>query len=267
MTILHRQGGGSSFIALGAVLGLMAGGLAPLSLAQEPPQPGGNVDQMLARMHDELEMVGKEIGGYTDEEKTKLAAHEKKITDEVKADPKKLENPQFKQSAITGIRDILTPEHQKKFDMMVTAMTQRKVQVLNSSNLHQISLLAIAYNSDHAGKSAPDLGTLVAGAPNSKPQMVLTADSKTAVPDDWKKMDPKARAEWVNKNTDFVYLAGGKTGSVDADFVVAYIKPDATAEGNAFMMGDGRVVAKTAEEAKAVIDELVAGKNPAPSLK
>jgi hypothetical protein len=268
MSLLKHRSVRYTFAAAGAVLGLMAGGLlrpSHLSAQAPPPRPKPTPDQIVAEMHEGFEEISKELGGLTDDEKTKLAAMEKKVGDELKADPKKAESRDFEESTFTDFRGVLNADHQKKFDDMMAKMKQRAGQASNASHLHQIGLMALLYENDHQQKIPPDLGAL--SEEMATPEVFLTSDSKTKAPADWKTMDDKAKAEWINKNTDFVYLANGKTGPLDANFVMSYIKPELATGGNAFLMGDGRVLTKSAEESKPVIEELKAGKNPAPSLK
>ena len=269
MPFLKHRSVRFTLVAAGAVLGLMAGGLLrPSHLsAQAPPtaRPKPTPDQIVADMHEGFQEISQELGGLTDDEKTKLAAMEKKVGDDLKADPKKADSRDFEESTFTDFRNVLNADHQKKFDVMMAKMKQRANQAKNASSLHQIGLMAILYENDHQQKIPADMGALAEEGGGA--DVFITADSKTKTPTDWKTMDNKAKADWINKNTDFVYLAGGKTGPLSSEFVMGYIKPELATGGNAFLMGDGRVLTKSDEESKPIVEELKAGKNPAPSLK
>jgi len=249
-----------SCIAGGFALGLIAG-----ARAQNPPTSGPGPDEAASMMNENFHRLGQAVGGLSADESAKLADLEKKLDADVTADPAKFMSTNFRDSAMNSFREILTPEHLKKFDEVMARSLQLGRQIKSQSNLRQVGILNAKYSQDHQNKLPGDLGTLVAG--QASPDIFLAGGSKTSVPADWAAMDAKARADWVNKNTDFVDVAAGKPSDAGVDFVVAYIKPEVSPEANAFLMGDGSVQSRTAEEAKKIIEEIKAGKNPPPSMK
>jgi hypothetical protein len=255
-------------------LGILGGGLKHQCVARAdappaPPVSAGpssrpSADEAVASFEDQLSDLSDALGDLTDDEKTKLAAMEKSFDEQLKADPSKLVDADFHEAVNSGVRNILTPEHQKKFDAMLAQSRKRAIQIKTSSSLRLIGNYSIAYRQAN-GKNAPDLASLL--SVGTSPEVFLCADSKTTVPADWKSLDAASQAKWVNKNSDFIYLAGNQPSNVEPNFVVAYIKPELSPEGNIFLLFDGSVYNESAADAKPIIDDLKTGKNPSASLK
>jgi hypothetical protein len=256
----------TALVAGGITLGLAVGEIDPhTSALADPPPP--------AHHHGEEDIAGEIHSGFadmfsqldiTDEQKPKMDAIEKKVVDAVKADHSKMRDKAFQASFMADIRAELTPDQQKKWDHRIN---QDKM-ASTGSDIHSIGLAVLMYETEHDKKTPPDLGSLI-GEDMLSPGVFLTGWSTTKPPADWKTMDAKAKADWVNQNAELVYVgAGKKADDLSPSFVLAYIKPEAALEGmNAFLMSDLSVQQKPADEAKAIIDELTAGKNPPPSYK
>jgi hypothetical protein len=257
-------------IAAGAGLGLVAGGMLGnhrnLVAAGPPSSRPSELDDAIDEMDDGFKMFGM-VFNLSDDQKTKLKAIEKTAADEMRADPKKVRNEAFDDSVSAKVREVLTAEQQKQFDKMQAEAKLSMKLSMTGSNLHDIGMKLIKWEGAHDGKLPPDLGSLVDD--KSGARTFLAQNSSAKPPADWDKMDAKAKSDWVNKNTDFAYEgAGKKDAETGSSFVVAYIKSTAAPEaGNAFLMGDGAVHQRPADVAKAMIDELKAGKNPPPSYK
>jgi hypothetical protein len=254
-------------IAAGAAMGLVAGGMLHNRAARAagdgpPPGKGPTADQAAEEVHGMFQELTQELK-ITDAEKPKMTEIEDNAVARVKADPMMLMDKEFQKSVMTDIRAVLSPEQQKQIDHMLAEEKMART----GSSLHQLGLAMLLYENDNSQATPPDLGALV--AEKLDPATFLTYESATKTPDDWAKMDDKAKAEWINKNSDFVYVGGGKKSADEAaNFVVAYIKPDASPDGsNAFLMGDGSVQQRPADVSKAIIEEVKAGKNPPPSYK
>jgi len=232
-----------------------------------------------------IEDIGEAIGGYTGRgytgrpitngEKTHLDGVKKSIGDELDAHPDELSNPdQLVAKELKDIHDVLNPEHQKKFDDMMAGQPRRMQGMVTSVHLHQIGQALILYGNDFPGASPADLGELVT-TEDLTPKTVLAGGSTTTPPDDYVKadktqaqlkLDAKTEADWVNGHADFIYLGAGRKSNIDANFIVAYVKPEASKELYV-LHGDGSVVQISPDTVDKTLAQLKAGTNPPPSAK
>jgi hypothetical protein len=211
--------------------------------------------QTIDSMHKELGKLGREIGGLTDDEWTKIDTWEAQLDQKIKADPGKTQGREFEQSSMKEYRALLNADHQKKFDEAMARSQKIAQRIVSSISLKNVGVAGMLWSTDHNGNFAPDLGSLAA-AEHMSANVFLAGGSKTRIPDDWETMVAKAKADWTNKNSDFVYLGAGQKTAGDSGFVVAYIKPELATDGNQFLMGDGSVQTKTADQSKAIVADL-----------
>jgi len=155
---------------------------------------------------------------------------------------------------------------ERGFDALIGESQHRMAAILNSNHLKQIGLASILYANDHKGTLPATQGGLLETL-EGNPDIFLAAGSKAKAPDDFATMDAPKRADWVNKNSDVIYLAGGKNlNQLPAGSVVAYIKPESATLGNNFLLSDGSVFQEDAATSEKIIAELKDGRNPPPSL-
>jgi hypothetical protein len=212
-------------------------------------------------LHKRFEMLTKGVDGLTDDQKKKLDDAEKPAQEEIKNSLTKMHDPAFRDDCAARVKDVLTPDQQKTFEQNLEEARKLETRTATEQNLYDVGAAF-----EYFRAPVPDLGTL--HNQQIEPQNFLVADSTTKVPADWKDMTPGARAAWVNKNTDFVYIGGSvDRAKITGDTVLAYVKPDVHPDENEFLMGDGTVKSETAEDSKKIIADLTAGKNPPPSLR
>ena len=138
----------------------------------------------------------------------------------------------------------------------------RSANTTTHTRLRQIGTVAIRYGETRNGLMPPDLGTMVAQG-LLLPHEAFSGWSTTQIPADLKTRGPQAIAEWINQNTDFVYIgAGRKNGDLDANFVVAYAKTTPAAIGMTFLLADGHVEYCPVAQSARILAELKAGTNP-----
>ncbi len=231
------------------------------SAAEKEPD---KVQQMTEGMHEAFMEFGEMVGGLSAEQKTKVDALEKKLSARLKANPSEADDARaFQQKAMGQFREILTAEQKAKFDEQMHASAERAAVVLTGSNLRQIGMAAMKYAGDHKDVLPPKLGALVSAT--LEPRMFLAGNSTTKLPANLDKFDAKAKAVWVNENSDFVWLgAAKKQADLPANFVLAYVK--VAAPQKSFLMGDGSVQTLDPDPAAKVEADLKLGKNPPPSF-
>lgn len=106
-----------------------------------------------------------------------------------------------------------------------------------ASNMRQIGEALMLYSNDHQGKYPPDLGTLILTEEISA-AVFICPDVHTPMPN---LSEPEAIANWVNHNTDYIYLGKGKTNSTPADDILLYEKPSDHGDGMNILFADGHV--------------------------
>jgi hypothetical protein len=221
--------------------------------------------RMIEGMNDQFSELSDAVGGLSADQKPKLDALEATLAAKIKADPT-ASPATLREPAMEGFRAILTPEQQTKFDKVMAESRRRVFSLLNSNHLKQFGLALIMCSNDHRGDLPASQGALLKYL-DAKPDVFLAAGSKNKVPDDFKTMDAAKQADWVDKNSEVIYLAGGKVfGQLPAGSVMAYTKPEAATLGNNFLLSDGSVFQQDEATSKKIIAELTAGTNPPPSL-
>jgi general secretion pathway protein G len=117
-------------------------------------------------------------------------------------------------------------------------------------HLHQVSVGLLLWASDHDGRYPPDLGTVAAAEKDAPPLEAFVCPASGGVlPKDWRTMNGKARAAWVNAHTDYVYVGAGKGITLGPDKPLLYDRDDD--HGGTLMnvvFGDGHIELLTITE-------------------
>ena len=222
--------------------------------------------KMMESIHQVFHKYSNSVGVLSLEEQDRIDALEKAIAGDLKDNPDKIDQPAaVRDDALARFRSALTPAHQKRFDKLRADDDRQQDSLTTSDHLKQIGLAMIMYARDHNDTLPPDFATLI--SKSLGPAVFLAGGATTqpsTAPAD--QVEPSG-AKWVNQNTDFIFLAAGKSFSqLPASFVVVYVKPAAAKYGNAFLLDDGSVESLSAEQSGAVVADLQAGRNPPPSL-
>ena len=90
----------------------------------------------------------------------------------------------------------------------VAKARQQAADVGSISNLRQIALSCQMYANDHDGKLPPDLGTLAADGLVSNLHVFIKPQPRTPLP--LPKFTKEQQKDWINKNSDYIYVGGGK---------------------------------------------------------
>jgi prepilin-type processing-associated H-X9-DG protein len=124
-------------------------------------------------------------------------------------------------------------------------------RVKDASNLRQIGQGILLYSNDAKGKYPPDLGTLYK-TEDFTPEVFLSPFGSTAVP---AQLSKDQLADWVNQNSDYVYIAAGMNQGIDPSIAVAYEKPGLDSGGSNVLYGDGHVDFVAAADLDAIIQK------------
>jgi hypothetical protein len=108
-----------------------------------------------------------------------------------------------------------------------------------AQNLRQIERAIVTYTNNNNGSYPPDLGTLYKDQQLDL-HLFCCPDTNTSPPPN---MSVDQAAQWVNQNSDYIYLGAGLTSPAPANTLVIYEKDqDHAPAGNNILYGDGRVV-------------------------
>lgn len=121
-----------------------------------------------------------------------------------------------------------------------TVRAREQAQMVRAaSNLRQIGMGCMLYANENRGKYPPNLGALLQHDLN--PDAFLTGRGRQ-VPPEIRAAAPNVQAEWINKNSDFVYLGAGLNANVAVDRVVAHEKFELARNGGVnVLFADGHV--------------------------
>jgi hypothetical protein len=125
----------------------------------------------------------------------------------------------------------------------------------SAANLRVIGQGVIMHAMDDPDrKFPPDLGTLVLkGAIPA--EVFITPRTHRQLAGKFDGMSAEERAQWVNEQSDYVYLGNELTADSGSGMIVVYEKPEAAERGKvAVLYSDGHVEAKQLDEALAEID-------------
>ena len=113
--------------------------------------------------------------------------------------------------------------------------TANRVRCAN--NMRQIGLACSLYTNENHGFYPPDLGTL-AKAEDVAPSVFACPSSMTVVPVG---LGTDQIADWVNKNSDYIYTGAGLSGTLDPQYVLVYEKETDHRDGMNLLFGDNHV--------------------------
>jgi prepilin-type processing-associated H-X9-DG protein len=126
--------------------------------------------------------------------------------------------------------------------IMLPALNKAREQanrVKSANNLKQIGLGAIMYANAHKGKFPPDLAAMAQEEELAASIFVNPRTPHPMPPPDVR--TPRDVAAWAKENSDYTYVAAGKSVSAGADVVIAYEKSDEVTEGLNILFADGHV--------------------------
>jgi hypothetical protein len=193
----------------------------------------------------------------------KIVALEQGITARIKADRALVEHPAFREEVIQQFSALLTPEQLRKFDAVQAEHHTLKVTL---DHLSKVAPATRRYAVAHDDALPADLGALA--ELDIAPATFLAGASDVKIPADYGTWEIARKAEWINKNTDFEYLAAGqKEHKMPEGFVIAHLKHAATLRDYLFAQSPDSLRFADAETYTTAVTELKEGKNPPPSLK
>ncbi len=121
-----------------------------------------------------------------------------------------------------------------------------------ASNLRQIGQAILLYSNDNHGKYPPDLGTLIK-TEDITASVFVCPDTNSQPPPG---MTPDQAADWVNRNSDYVYVGAGMVQGQQPSTVVCYEKDkDHGGDGMNMLFGDGHVEFLTLPAAHEMIEK------------
>ena len=127
-------------------------------------------------------------------------------------------------------------------------------RVRDMSNLRQIGQGILLYSNDHQGNYPPDLGTLV--KTEDLTAMVFVCPSANTRPPGG--MTPDQSADWVNANSDYIYIGANLKQGADPTLVVCYEKDDDWGgAGMNLLFADGHVEFMQLEAAHQAINNSI----------
>ncbi|HET6246258.1 MAG TPA: hypothetical protein VFE47_01040 [Tepidisphaeraceae bacterium] len=200
---------------------------------------------------------------FTADQQARWDAAKNSLAEKVKADPKLTDDDHaFELQIRKEFRDVLTPQEQGSLDEVMIGNDSKEVLKKAEAKLKKVEGGLEVYANYHDGKWAPDLASTIGGGQDQAEDLVVWSLPATisfkGAPD---------QAKWVKDHCDLVYLPlGGKLKDKPADKVIVYIKPELL-WGNAFLMGDGKVVTVADKnDAAKIVKQLQNGQNPPPDL-
>jgi len=115
-------------------------------------------------------------------------------------------------------------------------------RVKSASNMRQIGLAMMIYADENRGKFPPDLGTLITTQEIGM-EVFVNPSGNTQMPQlSGGPADTQTIVNWVNGESDYVYLAAGLSNVIGPDVVVLHDKDGAHGgEGRNLLFGDGHV--------------------------
>ena len=152
----------------------------------------------------------------------------------------------------------------------LNAAKERANRVKCASNLRQIGMGCILYANDNKGKYPATPGDLLEADLN--PLVFICPTSGTAPPDQQILADPKRAKEWINANSDYIYLGGSLPGKVlsssPADMILAHEKlENHDEEGINILFNDGHVEWVIRPQAEEMLRKQMEGGNKADANK
>jgi len=121
-----------------------------------------------------------------------------------------------------------------------------------ASNLRQIGQAILLYSNDNHGQYPPDLGTLVK-TEDITASVFVCPDTNNRPPPG---MTPDQAADWINHNSDYVYVGAGMKQGERPSTIVCYEKDkNHGGDGMNILFGDGHVEFWRLPEAHRMIEK------------
>ncbi len=221
--------------------------------------PDEKLAQTLRHVEEGIFTLGREIDGLSASEREKAIALLQSAAKRLKADPQTATaSPDdfFLAKVMPEFGAILSDAHREKYAPMLQERLRKMQVALTTEHLRRIAISAMERTETASGGLADDLGALAA---DLDPLFFLMGGSKVEIPADFTMRSAREKADWVNQNTDFVFLGADKNRI--GPFVIAYIKPELAKEGNRFALADGNVHALDIAASAKLIAELQARQN------
>lgn len=128
-------------------------------------------------------------------------------------------------------------------------------RVKSASNLRQIGMACLLYSNENKGKYPPDIGAMLL-TQDVGMDVFISPRTRNEIPLDVRQADPPTQAEWLNVNSDYVYIGGGKrVTDVGPNEVLAHERPDGLDDGINILYGDGHVEFVTMDRAMEQINK------------
>ena len=125
-------------------------------------------------------------------------------------------------------------------------------RVKSASNLRQIGIAAMMYSNDNNGKLPDSLGVM-ATKYDLTPQVFSNPRSNNNL-NPSPGLTPDQLSQWIDQNSDYVWLGKGKKNTAPADDILAYEKFEGLQDGINILYGDGHVEFQTMARAHQLID-------------
>jgi hypothetical protein len=114
-------------------------------------------------------------------------------------------------------------------------------RVKAASNMRQIGQGVMLYANDHNGNYPANLAPLVLEA-DLHPDVFFSPNSGNTIPPDIRRKDAKEVADYISKNSDYIYLGAKLNTKTPADQILAYEKPHVNGgSGINVLFNDGHV--------------------------
>jgi prepilin-type processing-associated H-X9-DG protein len=145
-------------------------------------------------------------------------------------------------SAINFSRKLFSPNSFSYIDSLSDEEREGVRETANrvkcSSNLRQIGQAIQSYSSKNGGAYPPDLGTL-AKSENLGPDLFACPDTDVQPPPN---ISPDEAANWINKNSDYIYIGANLKMGAEPTIVVCYEKDgNHGGKGMNILFADGHV--------------------------
>ncbi|MFT3787408.1 MAG: hypothetical protein QM770_14785 [Tepidisphaeraceae bacterium] len=124
--------------------------------------------------------------------------------------------------------------------VMLPALGRAREQasrVKSMSNLKQMGVAMMIYQTSHNGAYPPDLKTMATDA-DLVGEVFLNPRTTTSIPPE---LQGAERVAWAAENGDYVYVNGYTAQTANAETILAYENPERVGQGVAVLYGDGHV--------------------------
>ena len=139
----------------------------------------------------------------------------------------------------------------------LTRAREKANQVKCASNMRQLGMCMILFANDHKGKYPDNLGSLM--DEGVAPEVFL-CPSEQAPQGSWKNLPADQQRQWVNTNSQYIYVGKGLNMSVNPETPVLYEDPQHHAgEGANVLFADGHVEFIVAGNLEAILGKKAAG--------